>query len=77
MFQRFAKIAQEQQQKNQINQVTNVIELFIRNIRNLSNNEVNISNSLALKNWFLQKSKEEKFQIVERFLKEFYTDLYR
>lgn len=76
MFHTFARVAQEQNQIKQIKQVTSIIEILISNIRKISNNEVNIHTSLAMKNWFLNKTKEEKFLIADRFIKEFYKDIY-
>jgi c-di-AMP phosphodiesterase-like protein len=77
MFQQFARVAQEQNHINQINQVTSIIETFIRNVRLVSNKELNIPTSLAMKDWFLNKTKEEKFQIVDNFLKTYYKNLYQ
>ena len=70
---RFVKTVQAQ---NQLNQVVNIIECFIRNVRTISNKEVKIPTSLALKDWFLNKSQEEKFQIVKTFLETNYKDIY-
>lgn len=77
MFRAFVKHAAAQNQQNQLNQVVNIIDSFVRNIRNISNKEVNIPTSLSIKDWFLNKTKEEKFQIVDNFLKTYYKDLYQ
>lgn len=76
MFRMFVNHVQEQNQSLKHKQIASVLEIFIMKLRNISNKEIDIPTSLALKNWYLNKSQEEKFMIVDRFIREFYKDLY-